>query len=335
MSPFGGVATGVGSWPGVDPLEAATVVLGELGGLPHLPELPGRGLGADMVGRTAALLVDIPLDVSTTGYRIDGADGAVARRARDFLLHDLDSFEEAWERGGHQGSGTPVKVQAAGPLTVAAGLELRGGHRVLTDKGALRDVTESLAEGLRLHVADVARRLRTPVLLQLDEPSLPAVLAGSLTGTSILQTVPALPEPEALALLDSVVAAAGVPVLAHCCAKDAPFALLRRSRADAVGFDLALVAGAGQLDALGEVLDGGKAVVVGAVPGTRPAGQAGAAAAAARVGRLLDRLGFGHQVRSTLVSVSPACGLAGADQQWARSALRLAVQVRRALADVG
>jgi len=53
-----GTATAIGSLPGTDPLEAARTVAGELPELPYLPELPARGVGADMIGRTAALLVD-------------------------------------------------------------------------------------------------------------------------------------------------------------------------------------------------------------------------------------------------------------------------------------
>ncbi len=51
--------------PGTDPDEATAVVLGELPDLPHLPELPARGPGADLVGRTAALLVDLPVETTT------------------------------------------------------------------------------------------------------------------------------------------------------------------------------------------------------------------------------------------------------------------------------
>lgn len=54
--------------PGTDPAEAVAVVLGELPDLPHLPELPARGAGADLTGRTAALLVDLP--VETTAGRL-------------------------------------------------------------------------------------------------------------------------------------------------------------------------------------------------------------------------------------------------------------------------
>ncbi|MGZ4582780.1 MAG: methionine synthase, partial [Mycobacterium sp.] len=62
MSVFA-TASGVGSWPGAAPREAAEVVVGELGGaLPHLVELPGRGVGADTLGRAGALLVDVAID---------------------------------------------------------------------------------------------------------------------------------------------------------------------------------------------------------------------------------------------------------------------------------
>ena len=50
-----GTGTGVGSMPGTDPLRAAEISVGECE-FAFLPELPARGLGADMVGRAAALL---------------------------------------------------------------------------------------------------------------------------------------------------------------------------------------------------------------------------------------------------------------------------------------
>jgi hypothetical protein len=43
-------ATGIGSWPGSSAREAAEVVVGELHTLPHLVELPARGVGADTIG---------------------------------------------------------------------------------------------------------------------------------------------------------------------------------------------------------------------------------------------------------------------------------------------
>ncbi len=70
-----GAVTGIGSLPGTDPAEAAALVLGELPDLPHLPELPARGPGADMVGRGAALLVDLPVELVPSGWRLTARPG--------------------------------------------------------------------------------------------------------------------------------------------------------------------------------------------------------------------------------------------------------------------
>lgn len=328
---WSGVATGIGSWPGVDARESAATVLGELEALPHLVELPARGLGADLVGRTGALLVDLHLDTSTTGYRLGGRRGVVAARAGDLLRRDLDALEEAWETAG-LGPGRTLKVQAAGPFTLAAHTELAGGRRVLTDAGAVRDLAESLGEGLARHAAELTRRLGADVVVQLDEPALPAVLAGTLTGRTSLESVPALPEPEAQHLLETALAAIGRPVAVHCCAPGVPTGMLRRSGVDAVALDVAQLTAA-DLDGVGELIDVGTTLLLGLVPSTAPDAAvptwrelAGPATA------LIDRLGF---PRATLrsVGVTPRCGLAGADPAWARRALRLARDIAAAFTD--
>jgi hypothetical protein len=49
---------------------AARIVAGELPDFPYLPELPARGPGADLAGRTAALLIDMPVETTPGGWRI-------------------------------------------------------------------------------------------------------------------------------------------------------------------------------------------------------------------------------------------------------------------------
>src|ERR1700736_177931 len=78
-------ATGVGSWPGTSTRQAAEVIVGELHTLPHLAELPAQGVGADMIRRAGAELVDIVIDTTPRGYRVAARPGAVSRRARSFL----------------------------------------------------------------------------------------------------------------------------------------------------------------------------------------------------------------------------------------------------------
>ena len=64
-----GAATGIGSLPGDDPRDAVATVLGELPELPFLPELPGRGAGAEMIGRGAILLAELPVEIVPSGWR--------------------------------------------------------------------------------------------------------------------------------------------------------------------------------------------------------------------------------------------------------------------------
>ncbi|PWQ88865.1 methionine synthase, partial [Enterococcus faecium] len=90
----------------------------ELHHLPHLVELPARGVGADLIGRAAALLVDITMDTVPRGYRVASGRTSATRRAVSFLDEDLDALEEAWEKAGLCGSERAVKLQAPGPITL-------------------------------------------------------------------------------------------------------------------------------------------------------------------------------------------------------------------------
>ncbi|MFJ6195559.1 methionine synthase [Micromonospora sp. NPDC092111] len=311
-----GAATGIGSLPGTDIAEAQRVVLGELPALPHLPELPARGPGADLVGRTGGLLVELPVELYAARWRIAPRPGRDLRRARDLLERDLDQLAEQAE--AYAG---PVKVQAAGPFTLASTVELPIGGRMLRDPGAVRDLTASLAEGLRLHVAAVTRRLpRASVLLQLDEPSLPAALAGRIRTESGLGTYRPVDTAVARTLLAEVIEAVGAPTVVHCCAPDVPLELIRTAGAVGVALDLALVT---DLDPLGEALDAGLGLLAGAAPTLPPsAGRAPTSAQVAdRVRTLWDRLGFPRRQLAEQVVVTPACGLAGATPEYARAVL--------------
>ncbi|MEU7933334.1 methionine synthase [Micromonospora echinofusca] len=323
-----GAATGTGSLPGTDIAEAQRIVLGELPALPHLPELPGRGPGADLIGRTAGLLVELPVELYAARWRIAPRPGRDVRRARDLMERDLDQLaEQAEEYAG------PVKIQAGGPLTLAASLELPIGGRMLRDPGAVRDLTNSLAEGLRGHVAAVARRLpRATVLLQLDEPSLPTVLAGRVPTESGLGAYRAVDPSAAASLLRTVVEAAGVPTVVHCCAPDVPLELIRSTGAIGVALDLGLIT---DLDPLGEAIDAGLGLLAGAVSTTpSSAGRAPTSAQVAdRVRQLWDRLGFPRRQLAEQVVVTPACGLANASGQYARAVLAACRDAGRRLAE--
>ena len=329
--PAHGWATGVGSMPGTDSREASVVVTGELPDLPHLPELPDRGPGADMVGRTAAMLVDLHVDLQPSGWRLVDRPGMDERRARSYLVQDLDHLEEAAE--GYVG---PLKLQATGPWTVAAALRLPRGEPVLSDAGALRDLIGSLTEGLRAHVSDLRRRIpgAAPVV-QLDEPTLPAVLHGAIRSTSGARSYAPVAETEAQTVLAGLVDALGkldVPVVVHCCARRPPVALLHRAGVAGISLDLTVVSQDID-DEIGTAVEAGLALLAGlvpAVPGT--AGMSDPAATVAPVRRLWQRLGLDLETLRSVV-VTPTCGMAGADPRHALAALRLARSGARQFAD--
>jgi hypothetical protein len=324
--------------PGTDPAEAAAVVFGELPDFPHLPELPARGVGADLLGRTAALLVDLAVEVVPSGYRVAGRPGHDHRRGVDLLQWDLDAFQEAREKAG----ATPpvVKVQVAGPWTLGAGIELPRGHRVLTDRGALRDFTSSLLAGLAGHVAEVRARTGAPVVVQFDEPTLPAVLAGDLSTPSGYGSVSAVPAPEAREVLTTVFEGAraitGQAVIVHCCAAKPPLALLRHAGADGLAFDLAALGGASAafLDEIGGIWDDGATLFLGAVPAIAPEGEGPSLQdVAASSLKLVDRLGFNRDILAERAVPTPACGLAGATPDWMRRALALTRDLGKAFVE--
>lgn len=323
-----GAATGVGSLPGTDPAEALRTVFGELPDLPFLAELPGRGPGAELLGRTAGLLVELPVELYAARWKLTGRPGRDLRRTRDLLARDLDELVEVAD--GYSGV---LKVAAGGPWTLAAGLDLPTGGAVLRDRGALRDLAASLGEGVARLVADVAARVPgASVLLQLDEPSLPAVLAGRVATESGFGTYPAVPEPDAADVLRGVLSAAGVPAVVHCCAPDVPVGLVRSAGAVGVAVDTALLpSDAAGMDRWGEALDAGLGLFAGAVP---VAPRRGADATAADTVRTYwHRLGLPAATLPAQVVVTQSCGLAGATPDDARAALRYARDAARRLAD--
>jgi methionine synthase II (cobalamin-independent) len=308
-----GPASGVGSLPGTDPAEAVRLVAGELPEFAHLPELPGRGAGADLIGRSAALLVDVAVDLTPAGWRLVPRSGVDQRRAVEFLARDLDALHDV--AAGYAG---PLKVQAAGPWTLAAGLERSRGDRAVVDAGARRDLAQSLAEGLAAHVAAVGARVPGATLVvQLDEPSVPAVLQGGLPTASGFGKLAAVESSVVEQELADLVRRIDVPVVVHCCAPRVPMGLFRAAGAAGLSFDLGLVQ---DLDAVGTAIEAGTHLFPGVVPGTdTPLGAP--KATASRVQAWWRELGFADERLAAAVTLTPACGLAGASQAYARTAM--------------
>ncbi|MFB7467251.1 methionine synthase [Streptomyces sp. NPDC056224] len=320
-------ATGVGSLPGGDAREAAKTVTGSFEEFPYLAELPARGPGADMIGRSLGLLVEMYAHVEPSGWRISDRPGRDTRRARSWLGEDLDALEEFTQ--GYTGK---LKVQAVGPWTLAAALELHGGEAVLQDAGACRDLAGSLAEGLRGHLADVHKRIPgAEIVLQFDEPSLTSVLLGRVRSASGYRTYRAVDRQVVEGTLRELFAVHDGEVVVHSCAPEVPFGLLRRAGATGVSFDFSLLTER-EDDAIGEAVEGGTKLFAGVVAGTDvplsdPAGSV------MGVRKLWRRLGLAPGTLAESVVVTPSCGLAGASPAYARAVQAHCVRAARSLAD--
>jgi methionine synthase II (cobalamin-independent) len=266
--------------------------------------------------------------VEPSGWRIGDRPGRDTKRAWAWLGEDLDAFEEFTQ--GYEG---PLKVQAVGPWTLAASLELRNGEAVLSDPGACRDLAGSLAEGLRIHLDEVQRRVPgAQIVLQLDEPSLIGVLRGHVRSASGYRTYRAVDRQLVESALREVVRVhVDSPVVVHSCAPDVPFALLRRAGAAGVSFDFSLLTERDD-DVIGEAVEAGTRLFAGVVPGTDSA-LSDPAGSVMGVRTLWRRLGLRPGLLAEAVTITPACGLAGASPEYARRALAHCVRAARSLAD--
>lgn len=302
-------ATGLGSLPGTSAREAARIIRGELPEFLHVPELPARGPGADLIGRAGALLVEVSeefgFQTTPDGWRLSRGRGRSMRRARSWLDEDLDALEEFG-----QGYAGPLKCQVAGPWTLAACVELASGERMLRDQAACRDLAEALAEGIGNHLADLRRRFPAAALLvQLDEPALPAVLAGTIgtaSGLSRYRAVEPRPAQDALGAVLAGGRAAGAVSGVHCCAKQPPIDLLRSSGADFISVDLR----GGEVDdqALGGAWEAGVGLLLGSVPTQAAISDT---QASRPIREAANRLGLADPRHLAKVAVTPTCGLAG------------------------
>ncbi|NUR94770.1 MAG: methionine synthase vitamin-B12 independent [Kribbellaceae bacterium] len=293
--------TGLGSVPGDDIREWMRAVL-ELVDLPFLPELPARPYG-DMISRTIAVLTELAADLQPVGWRLTGGGDARAsldqRRARALLQEDLDVLEEY----AHDYEGQ-LKVQVTGPWTLAAAVERPRGDKVLADHGARRDLAQALAYGVEQHLVEVRKRVpRADVLLQLDEPGLPAVLAGAVPTASGWSKHRSVDGPGAVELLSLFPAS-----VVHCCAARPPIEVFTKSGANGIAVDVSLLNHAAW-DQVAAAAESGAKIYAGVVPTTGPIPRP--EQAAQPLVRRWRELGLDPELLKQVV-ITPACGLAAA-----------------------
>jgi methionine synthase II (cobalamin-independent) len=248
------------------------------------------------------------------------------------MRQDLDELAEAFA-GYH----CDLKVQIAGPWTLASSIWLHRGERAVVDVGATRDLVASLAEGLRVHLDELAALVPgATFVVQIDEPGLPSVLSGELPTASGFGRIRAIdPTVAAEGLRDVIEAAGDRHTVVHCCASDVPLPLLRDTGVKAVSLDVALL-WPRSLESVAATVESGVDLWAGVVPSDVTDATDGKVKEVTEV--INPLVAAWHSVGLpqpdlSRVTLTPACGLAGLTPEGARSVQRLAVDAARALTE--
>ena len=312
-----GAVTGIGSLPSTDPAEASALVLRTLPDLPAAPQLPNRSPAESMLAQVTCCIPGVSTNPDGT-LRVDeqGLDEPPAVTGLD---------EEAW-RGtlafldGVTHRRGPVKLQLAGPVTVAVGL-IEAGVEVAP---ALSTASTAVAGTARALVREAGLRAPgAPLVVFLDEPGLVAFAD------------PAFPIDldDAVDLLSGALAALGHEVVTgvHCCGAT-DWSLVLQAGPDILSLPVDLVP---TLDgsAVAAFLDRGGWIAWGVVPTDRPVGERGDALWRSLKDAWADLTEGGcdpFRLRRQAL-FTPACGLAGHGGAQAQHILALTARLGQRL----
>lgn len=294
-------------------MEAARIIRGELGS-PHLPflaELPDRGVGSDALGRTAALLVEMAVDVQPYGWRLVDRPGKDFRRAASALSTDINVLADV--AGAEDATAPELKVQLLGPLGLAAGLHLHNGERALIDYGARRDIADSLAAGVGGYLSRISSAVPgARLVVQVDEPDIAAVLAGTIPTSSGYRTLRAVGGQEITEswqmVIEALRAAGAAEIVISVPEIEAPIDRIIAAGADGVAVPLRALT-TRQWEQLATVVEAGKRIWAGALDvsrGTLPR----AADVVESVWRPWHELGLPASSLGS-IRVTPSAGLSG------------------------
>ena len=351
----------LGPWPGTDPVEAAKVSLGLFTPphLPSLPELPARGVGSDAVGRTAGLLVELPVDVQPYGWRFVDRPGSDHRRAVSALSTVVNVLADV--AGAAELELPELKLQVVGPISLAAAIHLHYGERALRDYGARRDVAQSLSAGLALHAEKVRAAVPGAALtLQVDEPSVAAALAGTIPTSSGYRTLRSIPASELRHTWTAFVSSARDAGFANVALNLAPavepfgnrpadtqaadtqaaegaawrkaLELALESGIDAVALPVPML-DTGHWEQLAGAVESGMGVWAGTVPVRPGRAPASYSALVERIMRPWRGLGLADSSLNRL-RITPESGLAGVSPAEARAIVNRSLEVAAAVTDL-
>lgn len=179
-------ASGWGALETGDPREAARIIAGEAA-LPVIPQLINRGVGSSLSGSTLSLLSSSYVQ-GPRSWQMSGPTVA-SRRRNDEIHRDIDVYEEAWE-GGSALSSQEIKVQVMGPWSLAVATELSDGHRIVSDRSAVRGFHDEWSGGVAEYLSEIHRRFGKRIVLHIEEHYVGTLVRGRIAGTTDWDIIP-------------------------------------------------------------------------------------------------------------------------------------------------
>jgi hypothetical protein len=257
------------------------------------------------------MLEELAVDVQPFGWRLVDRPGKDSRRAASALATDINILADV--AGAEDRPAAEIKVQLVGPLSLAAGLHLHNGERALLDYGARRDLAASLAAGVGLYLSRVSAAVPgARLVVQVDEPDIASVLAGTIPTSSGYRTLRAVPVSEAREswrlVLEALRAAGAAEVVIAVPEIEAPFEQILAAGADGVAVPLKALTSR-QWEQLAGAVESDKRLWIGALDTTGNSLPKVADCVEA-VWRPWRQLGLPATALSS-VRVTPSSGLAG------------------------
>jgi hypothetical protein len=291
-----GIATGIGSLPHTDPVQAAEVVLRSLPDLPAAPQLPGRDPREGMLAQWLGALPEVTV-APDGSFAVDGTSNIAPECAFTQASHaGLLAFLDV--AAAREKPPARVKAQMTGPLTLGTALVAAGMVPTRAFRRAA-EVARLWAVGVEELVS--SRLPGTGLLLFFDEPAL----------VQWRRDRGLLDRESAVDVLSGALAAADCTTGVHVCG-DGDLGLALEAGPEVIGIEVSDDLMRDSV-AIARFLDGDGWIAWGAVPTDRPVGEAADPhwRRLAHVWCDLTRRGCDPVPLRTRGMITPACGLAG------------------------
>jgi len=333
------IATGIGSLPCTDPVQAVARSRAYLPEAPLWPQLPNRNFLEHFCVQYSEGLPGVVVDRGHERIWFDSArdlSGELEQFYERYLARDVEHFRISGEyaAGFHafvaalKKNGLPrrarfLKGHCTGPLTFGITVKDHTGRDIVYHEVLFDAVTKGLAMKAAWQVR-VLKQFDLPVIIFIDDPAMYALSSGLY---SLSPDVVADKLSEIIAMVHDAGGIAGI----HCCG-NADWPLLFRTGADIVSFDASTY-----LDKIllytaeiGEFFRRGGSLAWGIVPTT---GFTGAETAVSLISTLedgIERLVASGIDRAAILRqslITPSCGLGSLIPAQAEAILRLTREV--------